>query len=238
MCCGTLGEQLRGVGGKHESPLDLREHLEQAPEVLLGVAAIVSHVGVEVGRVDIEECLRAVSPSDDGQGVSTEDGRMLKSAGVVGCEGCLATLDLPGHVARHATFPCAAENGVERLVRERPHGPCAADGRVSLRGTVDGASLAVGVLAVERAVDFAFQGRVVRLKDAVEVCYLTVDVVDELHWCRLLGPKDRTASEEGFYVDVVLRDHRQDGAEHFLFSAVIGNRRLHDWFVVSHLVVV
>ena len=219
-------------------PLDLGEHLKQAPEVLLGVATIVSHIGVEVGRVDIEECLRAVGPSDDGQGVTAEDGRVLESAGVVGCEGRLATLDLPGHIMRHAAFPSVVENGIEGLVRERPHGPCAADGRVSLGRAVDGAGLAVGVFAVECAVDLAFQGRVVRLKDAVEVCDLTVDVVDELHRCRLLGPKDRAASKKGFYVDVVLGNHRQDSAEHLLFSAVIGNRRLHDWFVVSHLIVV
>ena len=232
---GVVREQLGGVGREHEPSLEAGQHVQQPAEVGLGVAAVVPHVGVVVRRIDVEEGVLAVGAADDGQGIAAEDGGVFQAAGVGLSEGFLAALQLPSHVARHAAFPCATEDGVKRLMREHPHGPCAAYGGVPLGGVVDGAGLAVRVLAVERLVDLRFEGRVVRLQDAVEVGNLAVDVVHELHLRRLLAPKDCPAAKERLYINAVLGNHREDDAQHLLFAAVVRDRRLHFWFVVCHL---
>lgn len=61
----------------------------------------------------------------------------------------------------------------------------------------------------------------------VEVDHLRIEVVDDFYLGWRLGKEDSSPAEEGFTVEIVFGDERQDGVYHRLLTTVIRNGCFH-----------
>jgi hypothetical protein len=56
-----VSEEFGRIGGEEEFTFDGREEFEEVFKVLLGIAAIVTHVGIKVWRITIEKSSGSIS---------------------------------------------------------------------------------------------------------------------------------------------------------------------------------
>ena len=81
--------------------------------------------------------------------------------------------------------------------------------------------------AMERCVDQLLERRILRLGHAVEVDQFGVRVVDDLALHGLFGEEHGTTAAEGFRVERMFGDKRQDVFQKHLLAAIIGDRSFH-----------
>ena len=95
------------------------------------------------------------------------------------------------------------------------------------------ASVGVLLAGVQGGIDKSLELRVASLGHLVEVDQLGVDVIDDLALRRGLGKEDGAAAAEGFGVELVVGDERQDVFEERLLAAVIRDGCFHRRRVLS-----
>nr|DAO74591.1 MAG TPA: hypothetical protein [Caudoviricetes sp.] len=89
---------------------------------------------------------------------------------------------------------------------------------------VDMPSVCMNLAAVERGFDQFLQGWILRLGYPVKVDQFGVRVVDDLALDGLLGEEYRAPAAEGFGIERMFGDERQDMLQQHLLTAIVGDR--------------
>ena len=114
----------------------------------------------------------------------------------------------------------------EPLVAKNPESPGTTDRIEHVWASINVKSVLVLLPAVESALNQGIKLLVLGLQDLVKVDGLAIGVVDHFYLGWLLGPKYRSASEEGLVVKGVLRDKWQNMPEHVLFPTIVADGSL------------
>ena len=86
---------------------------------------------------------------------------------------------------------------------------------------IDMPCVRVYLATVERRIDHLLKCRILRLRHAVEVHQLGVRVVDDLALRGRLGEQYGTAAAEGFRIERMFGNQRQDMLQKHLLAAIV-----------------
>lgn len=171
----------------------------------------------------MERPLAVVAP-DEVRAVLALDGDAAQTSAQLLGKGLLRIAQLLRRRAAAVVAERPVDHRGEAQLRAYPHRPCPFDGREERRMVVDIPGVRMDLAAVERRIDLRLERRILRLRHAVEVHQFGVRVVDDLALRGRLGEEHGAAAAEGFRVERMCGDQRQDVLQEHLLAAVVGNR--------------
>lgn len=213
---------------QHELAFDPGEDGEQLLEIgFVERPVVVAAVGADIRGIHEVEGPFAIVTPDQTDTILAFDSHMVEAAAQLLGEGFLRVAEFLGRRAAAVVAERPVDHRCEAQLRADPYGPCPLDGCEERWVRVDMPGVCMNLAAVERGVDQLLQGRILRLGYAVEVDQFGVRVVDDLALDGLLGEENRAPAAEGFGVERMFGDERQDMLQQHLLAAIVGDRSFH-----------
>lgn len=207
---------------EHELPFDRRERVEQPRKILLVErTVVVSAVAADIRRIDEVERFGTVVAADDIDAVLALDRNAVEAAAQLLREGFFRIAEFQRRRAAAVVAERPVDHRGEAQLRADPHRPSPLDGREERRMLVDMPCVRVYLAAVERRVDHRLECRILRLRHAVEVHQFGVRVVDDLALRGRLGEQHGAAAAEGFRIERMFGNQRQDMLQKHLLAAIV-----------------
>lgn len=207
---------------EHELPFDRRERVEQPRKILLVErAVVVSAVAADIGRIDEVERVGTVVAADDIDAILALDRNAAEAAAQLLREGFFRIAEFQRRRAAAVVAERSVYHRGEAQLRADPHRPSPLDGREERRMLVDMPCVRVYLAAVERRIYHRLECRILRLRHAVEVHQFGVRVVDDLALCGRLGEEYGAAAAEGFRIERMFGNQRQDMLQEHLLAAIV-----------------
>lgn len=162
-----------------------------------------------------------VVAADDIDAVLALDHNAVEAAAQLLREGFFRIAEFQRRRAAAVVAERPVDHRSEAQLRADPHRPSSLDGCEERRMLVDMPTVGVYLAAVERRVDHRLERRILRLRYAVEVHQFGVRVVDDLALRGRLGEQHSAAAAEGFRIERMFGNQRQDMLQKHLLAAIV-----------------
>ena len=208
--------------GEHKLALAVCEHLQQLFEILLIESAVImGAVCTYVWRIHKVEGPLAVVALKKVDAVFALDGHMVEPSAEGLGEIVLGVAEFFGGGSLTVIAEGAVQHGGESQLGTHPYSPSPLHRIEELRMGVDVLGVGMDLPAVQGGIDEILQLAVAALGNFVEVDELGIDIVDHLALTGRDGKENGTSSAEGFGVERVLRDKREDVLQDGLLATVV-----------------